>query len=180
MAEVTYVFTADDLQKIQHHVAKYPDRHSAIMPALWIAQERFGWLSPEAMQLVAATLDVPYARVYGVATFYTMYFTKAVPQHLIEVCTCFTCHECNGPKMYNFVNQYLEVDDRGVSKDGKFWTREAECLGACDTAPVAQITNRRYVHNLDEEKMVATIERLRKGEEIPYEPVPLAKVVVEE
>ena len=173
MAEIAYVFTPEELAEIQRHVAKYPDRHSAIMPALWIAQEKFGWLSEEAMQLVAATLDVPYARVYGVATFYTMYFTKKVPKHLIEVCTCFTCGICGGKEMKEVVDEYLKTDENGVSADGLFWTRDAECLGACDTAPVAQINNRRYVHNLTKEKVIDAIEKLRRGEEIPYERIPL-------
>lgn len=169
-----YTFTEAEIAEIQKHVAKYPDRASAVMPALWIAQRKFGWLSPEAMQLVAKTIDIPYARVYGVATFYTMYFKKPVPKNLIEVCTCFTCGECNGPEMMKALKEELNVDEKGFSEDGQFWVREAECLGACDTAPVAQINNDRYVHNLDEAKMRDTIERLRLGEAIPYEPIPLS------
>lgn len=168
-----YTFTDAEIQEIQKHVAKYPDRNSAIMPALWIAQEKFGWLSAEAMKLVADTLDVAYARVYGVATFYTMYFKKEVPKHLFEVCTCFTCGECGGRETMKFLREYLETDEKGFSKDGQFWVREAECLGACDTAPVAQITNRRYVHNLNEDKVRQTIDKLRSGMELEYEQIPL-------
>lgn len=168
-----YTFTDTELQEIGKHVAKYPDRHSAIMPALWIAQEKFGWLSPEIIELVAKTLDVPYARVYGVATFYTMYLKKACPPNLVEVCTCFSCGECGGKEMMKFVKEYLEVNEKGESKDGLFWVREAECLGACDTAPVAQISNRRYVHNLTEEKLKTAFETLRSGQELPYEQIPL-------
>ena len=173
MANTEYIFTDAEVQAIQAHVAKYPDRKSAIMPALWIAQEKFGWLSLDAMKLVAATLDVPYAQVYGVASFYTMYFKEDVPEHLIEVCTCFTCGETGGPEMLQYAREYLEADERGVSKDGKFWTRAAECLGACDTSPMCQLTNRAYVHNLTQEKMRNTIEKLRAGENIPYEAIPL-------
>lgn len=168
-----YTFTDAEIQEIQKHVAKYPDRNSAIMPALWIAQEKFGWLSAEAMKLVADTLDVAYARVYGVATFYTMYFKKEVPKHLFEVCTCFTCGECGGKETMKFLREYLETDEKGFSKDGQFWVREAECLGACDTAPVAQITNRHYVHSLTEDKVRKTIDILRSGRELEYEQIPL-------
>lgn len=166
-------FTEAELQEIQKHVAKYPDRHSAIMPALWIAQNKFGWLSPEACKLVADTLDVPYARVYGVATFYTMYFKSECPPNLIEVCTCFSCGECGGKALVDFLKNHLQTDEKGRSADGQFWIREAECLGACDTAPVAQISNRRFVHNLTEEKLVATVDKLRKGEELPFESIPM-------
>ena len=169
-----YTFTEAELQEIQKHVAKYPDRNSAIMPGLWIAQEKFGWLSPEAMELVANTLDVAYARVYGVATFYTMYFKTEVPKHLIEICTCFTCGECGGREMMGFVKNYLEVNEKGHSKDGLFWVREAECLGACDTAPVAQVTNKRYAHCLTEDKIKNMVAKLRAGEELEYEQIPLS------
>lgn len=175
MAESTvFAFSEAELQEIQRHIAKYPESRSAVMPALWIAQEKFGWLSPEAIQLVADTLGLSYAHVYGVASFYTMYFKEKVPRHLIEVCTCFTCSVTGGPEMLNYVKEKIQADDKGIGKDGKIWCRAAECLGACDTAPAAQITNRRYVHNLTKEKVDELIARLERDEEIPYTPVPLS------
>lgn len=173
MENVEYSFTEAEVQEIQRHVAKYPDRRSAVMPALWIAQEKFGWLSLDAIKLVAETIDIPYAHVYGVASFYTMYFKKKVPKHLIEICTCFSCREVGGPEMYKYLREYIEADEKGESKDGKIWVREAECLGACDTAPMCQVTNRRYVHHLTEEKVRELVEKLRNDEEIPYERIPL-------
>ncbi len=168
-----YTFTPEEVAEIQRHVAKYPDRRAAVMPALWIAQEKFGWLSEEAMRLVAATIDMPYAQVYGVASFYTMYFKEPVPKHLIEVCTSFTCSITGGPEMAEYVKQKIEADERGVGKDGQIWVREAECLGACDTAPMCQVSNRRYVHHLTEEKIDALIEKLRRDEEVPFESIAL-------
>ena len=173
MDNIEYTFTPTEIEQIQAHVAKYPDRRSAVMPALWIAQERFGWLSLDAIKLVAATIDIPYAHVYGVASFYTMYFKKKVPKHLIEICTCFSCLEVGGPEMMKYLKEYIEADENGVSADGKIWVREAECLGACDTAPMCQITNRRYLHNLTEEKIRDMVEKLRNDKEIPYERIPL-------
>lgn len=170
----TFSFNEAELAQIRAHVAKYPDRKSAVMPALWIAQEKFGWLSDEAMRLVATTLDMPYAQVYGVASFYTMYFKQPVPRHLIEVCTCFSCSITGGPEMLAYVKNKIQADERGVGADNKIWTRAAECLGACDTAPVCQVTNRRYVHNLTPEKVDDLIEKLRRDEEIPFESVPLS------
>jgi len=68
-----FSFSPEEIQEIEGHVAKYPGektaKKSAVMPALWIAQEKFGWLSNEAIKLVATTLDLPYAHVYGVASF---------------------------------------------------------------------------------------------------------------
>lgn len=172
-----YSFSQEEIKEIERHVAKYPGEKtankSAVMPALWIAQEKFGWLSNEAIKLVATTLDLPYAHVYGVASFYTMYFKKEVPKHLIEICTCFSCGEMKGKELLDYTKSYLECDAQGFSKDGKIWARAAECLGACDTGPVCQISNRRYRHKLTEEKLQAIIEKLRNDEELPYERIPL-------
>lgn len=174
MAEETvFEFSDKELKEIQKHVAKYPESRSAVMPALWIAQEKFGWLSPDAVRLVATTLDLPYSHVYGVASFYTMYFKEKVPKHLIEVCTCFSCSVTGGPEMLDYVKEKIGADAKGLGKDGKIWCRAAECLGACDTAPIAQITNRSYVHNLTKESVDELIEKLNKDEEIPFSSVPL-------
>lgn len=174
MTTSDFIFTEAELAQIQGHVDKYPEKRSAVMPTLWIAQEKFGWLSEDAIRLVADTLELPYAHVYGVASFYTMYFKQRVPKHLIEVCTSFTCSVAGGPEMTAYAKSQLNTDEKGFSEDGKIWVREAECLGACDTAPMCQVTNRRYVHNLTEAKMDELIERLRRDEEIPFESVPLS------
>ncbi|MEL6732921.1 MAG: NAD(P)H-dependent oxidoreductase subunit E [Bacteroidota bacterium] len=173
MEQNTFIFTEEEKADIQQHVAKYPDPKSAVMPTLWIAQEKFGWLSTDAIHLVAETLDIPYAHVYGVASFYTMYFKKKVPKHLIEVCTCFSCSVTGGPEMHEYIKGAIEADEQGFGKDGKIWVRQAECLGSCDTAPMCQVTNRRYVHNLTHEKADDLIQKLRNDEEIDYEQIPL-------
>lgn len=174
MAPMEFIFTEAEIAEIQGYVAKYPERRSAVMPALWIAQEKFGWLSQDAIRLVADTLTLPYAQVYGVASFYTMYFKEPVPKHLIEVCTSFSCSVMGGPEMVEYVREQLSVDDNGISEDKKIWVREAECLGACDTAPMCQISNRRYAHNLTKEKMDGIIEMLRRDEALPFESIPLS------
>jgi NADH-quinone oxidoreductase E subunit len=168
-----YTFSNEEIQEIERHVAKYPEKRSAVMPALWIAQEKFGWLSDDAIRLVADTLELPFAHVYGVASFYTMYFKKEVPKHLIEICTCFSCGETGGSEMLNFTKSYLGCDQQGFSADGKIWVRAAECLGACDTAPVCQVSNRRYRHHLNEDKIKEIVAKLRNDEELEYERIPL-------
>jgi NADH:ubiquinone oxidoreductase subunit E len=109
-----YTFSNEEIQEIERHVAKYPEKRSAVMPALWIAQEKFGWLSDDAIRLVADTLELPFAHVYGVASFYTMYFKKEVPKHLIEICTCFSCGETGGSEMLDFTKSYLGCDQQGI------------------------------------------------------------------
>ncbi len=168
-----YEFTAEELALIEKHASKYPSRQSAVMPALWIAQEKWNWLPQGAIQLVADTLGLSFAHVYGVATFYTMYLKENRAKYLLEICTCFTCGVCEGQELYDYAKQYLKVDENGVSADKMFYLREAECLGACDTAPVLQFHNRTIVHKLDKNKLEQIIENARKGELPKYEAVPL-------
>lgn len=170
-----YTFSQEEIAEIKRHIAKYPDRKSAVMPALWIAQEKFGWLSNEAMKLVADTIDMPYSQVYGVASFYTMYFKKPVPKHLIEICTCFSCSVMDGNEMLAYTKEKLNVDENGHAADGDIWVRAAECLGACDTAPMCQVSNRRYRHKLTKEKIDTMIDEIRSGKELDYEQIPLYK-----
>jgi NADH-quinone oxidoreductase subunit E len=172
---VDYHFSDAEKTEIERHVAKYPDKTSAVMPALWVAQEKFGVLSTGAIQLVADTLGLPFAHVYGVATFYTMYLKEGVPAerfHLVEVCTCFTCGECGGREVYKHAQESLQVNDHGRSPDGKFYLREAECLGACDTPVVLQLNNRRMVFRTDATKFDTVVAQLRRGETPALESVP--------
>ncbi|MCS6904584.1 MAG: NAD(P)H-dependent oxidoreductase subunit E [Bacteroidia bacterium] len=173
--DTQYEFSAEELAAIQKHIAKYPDKTSAVMPALWIAQEKYGWLPQGAIKLVADTLGLSFAHVYGVATFYTMYLKEYKAKHLVEICTCFSCGECGGEELFAFAKKYLHLDEEGVSPDKLFWVREAECLGACDTAPVVQINNRRMRFNCDEKLFMQIIEDLKAGKEIPFISVPLSK-----
>lgn len=168
-----YSFTEDELALIQSHIAKYPDKTSAVMPALWIAQEKYGWLSNKLIQLVADTLGISFAHVYGVATFYTMYLKENMGKHLVEVCTCFSCGICGGEELYSNTKKYLKTNEEGVSPDKLFYVREAECLGACDSAPVVQINNRRMRFNVDDVMMREILEALKNNEELPYTQVPM-------
>jgi NADH-quinone oxidoreductase subunit E len=166
-------FTDTELAQIEALCQRYPTRQSAVMPTLWLAQEKFGELSPPVLRLVANTLGLPPSHVEGVATFYTMYLTKRKGRWLLELCTCFTCGESGGREMWDYLVEKLQLNEEGVSPDGEFWLREAECLGACDTPPVLQIEGRRMVFHLTPEKVETVIQSLRKGEIPPFESVPI-------
>ncbi len=168
-----YKFTEEELIEIRGHQGKYPSVRAAVMPVLWMAQEKYGWLSKEAIQLVADTLDLSFAHVYGVASFYTMYFKQKVPKYVLDVCTCFACGELGGDEVLKFAKKYTGCDENGYSADGLFFFRYAECLGACDTGPVAQVTNRHYVHNLNEDKMRDLIDGIRAGHTPSFVSIPL-------
>lgn len=168
-----YAFTEEELARIEAFCRRYPTRQSAIMPTLWLAQEKFGELSPPVLRLVAKTLGLPPAHVEGVATFYSMYLTKRKGKWLLELCTCFTCGECGGRELWDYIQETLQLNEEGVTPDGLFWFREAECLGACDTPPVLQIEGRRMVFSVTPEKLENVLEGLRAGKLPPFESVPI-------
>ena len=157
------VWTDDEQAKIDARVEKYPEPESAIMDVLWMAQEKFDFLPPEVIEFCAETLDMDPARAYGVATFYTQYYKEEQGTFVLDVCTCFTCQFTGGYDILHYLEEKLDIHDGETTDDGMFTLKEVECLGCCGSAPMMQITNGPYVHNLTEEKVDQLIENLRDG-----------------
>ncbi len=157
------VFSEDEKIRMKGYLEKYPEPEGAIMRGLWLAQEKFGYLPPEVIRLVAAELGIPYARAYGVATFYTQYFKQKKGTYVLDVCTCFSCQVCGGYDILHYIEDKLGIKAGQTTEDGLFTIQEAECLGACGTAPMLQITNGRYVHNLTESKVDGLLGDLKDG-----------------
>lgn len=167
------IFTAEEKALIQEFVRQYPSAEGAVMKTLWLAQEKFGWLPPEVIQLVSDELDMPYSQTYGVATFYTQYYKKEMGKHVIDVCTCFSCQVCGGYDMLHYIEDKLGIKDGETTPDGMFTVKGVECLGSCGTAPMLQVTNGSYVHNLTREKIDALIDSLRDDGIPPFVSVTL-------
>lgn len=126
------VFTGSILGKLESLYAKYPDKRSLLLPALWLVQEARGWISPEAIAEVAEKLELTPAYVRGVVTFYTMYHTHPVGRHFIQVCTTSPCGMCGAGDVVAALLQHTACSDLGAtSADGRFTVSEVECLGAC-------------------------------------------------
>lgn len=163
-------WTADAEKKIEKILAKYPaeQKRSAVIPLLWLAQKEFGgWVSVDAMQLVADTLDLPYIRVYEVATFYTMFNLKPVGKYHVQVCTNCACMIRGSEKIVDAVKDVTGLKGQGtVSEDGMFTLTEVECLGACVEAPMMQINDGYHV-KLTPESAKEILEKLKKGAEVP-------------
>lgn len=140
----------------------YPDLKSCILPGLWIAQREYdGWLPPAAIAEVAYRLNRSYAEVEGVATFYSMYNTAHQPgRHMIEVCTCLSCHMCGAYRIVDALEEKLGVKLGETTEDGLFTIHEVECLDACDRAPVLQIGD-EYVGPVTPDSLNSLLERLR-------------------
>ncbi len=157
-------FTDEEKALLARYREQYPEPEGAIMKALWLAQEKFGFLPPEVIRLTADELGMTYAQAYGVATFYTQYFKKPVGRFVLDVCTCFSCQVCGGYDMLHHLEHRLGIHKGETTPDGLFTIQEAECLGACGSAPMLQVTNGPYVHNLTPEKIDRLIEALGRGE----------------
>jgi NADH-quinone oxidoreductase E subunit len=149
----------EDLKELRTH---YPTEKACILPALWIAQREYGgYLSPEAIAEVAHHLHRSYAEVEGVATFYSMYNTRhAVGRHMIEVCTCLSCHVCGAYRMADYLKAKLGLEFGETTEDGMFTLHEVECLNACDRAPLIQVGS-EYHGPVDEAYLDRLLEDLR-------------------
>ena len=145
--------------EIERHMAKYPDRHSAALPALAAAQKLHGWCSPEAMQQVAAVMQVTPAYLSSIATFYDMLRTEPRGSRYVYVCTSVACHLRNARSVFQAIER--EVAEQGTED---LDLREFECLGACDMAPMASIDG-RYVGPLTEHDAADLVAALTEGRE---------------
>ena len=128
----------DEIQEIR---ALYPESRSATLPALRLAQEHHGWLSPEAFREVAEALDETPAYCMAVASFYDMYHLKPVGRHLVEVCTNISCALSGAQGVVDAFERELGIHVGGTAEDGSVTLRTVECLGGCGWATVVALDN---------------------------------------
>lgn len=148
----------DDLRaEIERAMAKYPDRRSAVLPALSAAQRKFGYLPEEAMRQVAAVMRVTPAYLSSIASFYDMLHEDPVGRHFIWVCTSVSCFVTPATQVYDAVRR--AADDLGLEDTQ---VREFECLGACDMAPMASVDG-RYVGPLDPSDAPEIVRAIQEG-----------------
>jgi NADH-quinone oxidoreductase E subunit len=139
----------------------YPDARSAIMPALYIAQEELGHISEEAIQWVAQKVDVAPVHVMEVATFYTMYYKKPVGKYHVQVCRTLSCALCGSRALVEQLRKRFGTRSGEVTADGKWSYEEVECLGSCGSAPMCEI-NDCYFENLTQDKLASLLDRIEK------------------
>jgi NADH-quinone oxidoreductase E subunit len=145
---------------------EYPDAQSALLPALFLAQQDYGgWLPEQAFDEVAAALELPTAYVAAVASFYTMFNQAPVGRHLIQVCTNIACSLLGAEHLVSYISRKLGIGVGETSQDGRFTLLEVECLGSCGTAPMMQIDD-AYYEDLTEERIDRILEALiREGQD---------------
>ena len=155
---------------IEREMAKYPEFHSAVLPALRAAQEEHGWLSPEAMLQVAAVMRVTPAYLESIASFYDMFELSPGGRHTIYVCTNLSCTLRGAKELLEELSEATGAPVNGSSPDGEFTLRSFECLGACDIAPMASIDG-YYRGPLTRADAAAITDQLRAGRQ-PRELLP--------
>ena len=151
------------LEEIRELPGKYPQPRSAVMPALDLAQEELGYLTPDAMTEVAAALQLDPGYLEGVATFYSLFHHQPVGKHHFYVCTNLSCSLRGAGEVVDHLRNTIEVSEAGeVSRDSLFSYEEVECLGACEYAPVCRLDH-GYHHDLTAEKIDLMVAERRKG-----------------
>jgi NADH-quinone oxidoreductase subunit E len=139
------MFSEDAKKTLDKIITKYPTKKSALLPALWLAQEEYGgWLPPEAMEEVAGYLDLTPADVQGVATFYTMYNKEPVGKYHVEVCHNIVCMALGSDELIDHIGHKLGIGVGETTSDKKFTLNPAECLGACANGPCFMIGEKYY------------------------------------
>ena len=136
------------------------------MALLYIAQrQNNNWIPLSAMKYIAKYLDMPYIKVYEVATFYSMYNLAPVGDYFFQVCTTTPCMLRGAYKLVDVCKKKISENESEISNDGKISWMEVECLGACVNAPMVQI-NDDYFEDLDEKKLEKIIENIKQGKKL--------------
>jgi NADH-quinone oxidoreductase subunit E len=160
----SFEFTPANLEWAKKEIAKFPPgkQWSAVIPLLWRAQEQHdGWLPEPAIRYVGELLDMPYIRVYEIATFYTMFNLSPVGKYFIQLCGTTPCM-LRGAEELKSVCRKMIGPERKVTADGLFSWLEVECLGACVNAPMVQI-NKDYFEDLTSDSFTTLLMKLKGG-----------------
>jgi NADH-quinone oxidoreductase E subunit len=154
-------FSVQAKQQIDRLLTRYPNKQAALLPVLHVAQDEFGYLPDEALDLVAKTLELPPAHVYGVITFYTMFHRARTGTNHLMVCTNVSCQLKGGYEILHHVEKKLNIKAGETTPDGAFTLIEEECLAACANAPM-MICGTEYFLDLTPAKVDVVLDDLRK------------------
>ena len=161
-----FEFNPSSFEAAKDIIAKYPKgkQQSAVMALLYIAQrQNHNWIPLAAMKYIAKFLDMPYIKVYEVATFYSMYNLAPVGKYFIQVCTTTPCMIRGATKIVEACKEKISEKESELSMNKTCSWMEVECLGACVNAPMMQI-NDDYYEDLDKEKTLKILDTILKGE----------------
>ncbi|MCX6430023.1 MAG: NADH-quinone oxidoreductase subunit NuoE [Actinobacteria bacterium] len=155
-------FTEDNVKTMDSMIARYPRPRSAIMPLLHYVQSIDGFVTNEGIELVAKKLDLSTAEVTAVSTFYTQYKNKPVGEYHVGVCTNTLCAVMGGDAIFSALKEHLDLENDGVTPDGKVSLEHLECNAACDYAPVV-MANWEFYDNQTVQSAIDLVDGARAG-----------------
>ena len=164
----SFEFNEENLKIANDIIKNYPGgkQQSAVMSFLYLAQrQNNNWIPLVAMKYIAKLLNMPYIKVYEVATFYSMYNLSPVGKYFVQVCTTTPCMIRGAYKLVEACKEKISKNQNTLSNDGKCSWVEVECLGACVNAPMMQI-NEDYFEDLDKEKTSKIFDKILNDENI--------------
>ncbi len=145
--------------KLKEIIARYPDKKSAIMNALYLVQEDEEYISEKGMTWVAEQLNVPPSQVLEIATFYSMFRLKRVGEYHIKICRTLSCMLAGAKDLVNIVRRKLNLKPGEISVNGLWSYEEVECLGSCGSGPAVMINDVLFEH-LTPEKLLSIMGRI--------------------
>ncbi|MBK6797256.1 MAG: NADH-quinone oxidoreductase subunit NuoE [Acidobacteria bacterium] len=154
------MYTESNEKKLDEIISHYPVKRSAILPALYIAQEEHGHVTDDDIRYLAKRLDMRVNEVEEVVTFYTMYSRKPVGKYKLQVCRTLSCMLQGAEQITEHISHKLGCEIGGTTPDGKFTLQEVECLGYCDLAPCLQV-NFDYHEKISTESVDQLIDSLK-------------------
>ena len=164
----SFEFSKANIEIAESILKKYPEsrKKSAVMPFLYLVQrQNENWIPLAAMKYIAKYLEIPYIKVYEVATFYTMYNLAPVGKYFVQVCTTSPCLIRGADKIVKICKEKISKEENTISKNKLCSWLEVECLGACVNAPIMQINN-DYYEDLDEKSTTEIINSLLEDKPI--------------
>lgn len=159
-------WSEDDLRQIDEIYTHYPSTRAALLPVLWLAQRKWGWLSLDVMRLVAKTLDLPPSEVYAVSTFYTMFKKQPTGKYLLQVCQTLSCKLVGAEQIIEHIKQKLGIEEGQTTPDGMFTLMRVECLASCGSGPMMQVDD-DFHEQLTPEKIDEILDAMRAGSPLP-------------
>ena len=138
------MLTETEIQEIDHEVIRVPHKKAAVIEALKIVQKQRGWVSDDSIEAIAEHLEMSPAEVDSVATFYNLIFRKPVGRHVILLCDSISCYVMGYQKVYEGLQQQLNIRFGQTTTDDRFTLLPNPCLGCCDHAPALMIDEDLY------------------------------------
>jgi NADH-quinone oxidoreductase subunit E len=169
------MWSEKEQQELNEILKKYPDKRSAVLPALYLAQREKNWLDDDDIAAVAEALEVSVTHVHSIIGFYTLFRKRPTGKYIIQICTDLPCALRGAEDFYKRLCERLGLGpEGGATEDGLFTVEEVVCIAACDKAPCLQI-NLEYYENLTDEQIDEVIDRLRKEAEAEKQSSRVAK-----